>query len=223
MPFFRTENGLVLFAHVPRCGGSSVENYLHGRFGKLGFLDRAFGQRPADRRWHRTSPQHIDRMTLDRLIPAEFFVAQFAVVRHPLKRLQSVYLHNREVLGHIPEGQSFEAWLDDLPRLRRRDAGYLDNHARPMAEIVPGGARVFRLEQGLHQVTDWLDELTGTTWPRQIGMVHSRAQLLQKRGTEAVPHHLSPEAAALVAGLYERDYERFGYDPQPPATQETDS
>jgi len=221
MPFFRTEKGLVLFAHVPRCGGSSVENYLHGRFGKLGFLDRAFGKRPPDRRWHRTSPQHIDRATLDRLIPLSFFAAQFTVVRHPLKRMQSVYLHNREVLGQIPETQSFEEWLEDLPRQRRRDAGYLDNHARPMTELVPGGTKVFRLEQGLKQVQDWLDELTGTTWPRDIGMVHSRAQLLKKKGTPALPHVLSPEAADQVAALYERDYDRFGYDPAAPDPEET--
>jgi len=214
MPIFRTPKGLVLFAHVPRCGGSSVENYLHGRFGTLAFLDRGHQDRPADRRWNRSSPQHVDRITLNLLMPPEFFADGFAMVRHPVTRLESVYLHNREVTGLIPAEQGFDTWLADIPAQRQRDPGYLDNHARPMVDLVPARCRIFRLEDGFAAVEQWLDDLTGTTWPRHIGRVHARDQLLAQKGLAPTPRPIrTPDSLALIATLHAADFDRYGYDP----------
>ncbi|MFN3972947.1 MAG: sulfotransferase family 2 domain-containing protein [Gemmobacter sp.] len=213
MPIFLTSKGLVLFAHVPRCGGSSVENYLHGRFGKLAFLDRDHQTHAEDRRWNRVSPQHVDQATLTRLMPTQFFVDAFAMVRHPVTRLESVYLHNLQVTGQIPPTTGFSDWLADLPAQHDRDAAYLDNHARPMVDLVPPQCRIFRLKDGFAAVERWLDDLTGTTWPRHIGRVHGRAQLLAKRGLTAVPRPvLTPDTLALIADLYAADFEACGYD-----------
>ena len=33
MPIARVSGKLVLFMHVPRCGGTSMEDYLEARFG----------------------------------------------------------------------------------------------------------------------------------------------------------------------------------------------
>lgn len=202
----------MLFAHVPRAGGSSVENYLHGRFGTLAFLDRAHHERPADRRWNRVSPQHLDRITLNLMLPPEFFIDGFAVVRHPVTRIESVFLHNLEVTGLIPSETRFIDWLDDLPSLRQRDPSYLDNHARPMVDLIPARCRIFRLEDGFGAVEDWLDDLTGTTWPRHMGRVHSRDQLLAQKGLTPVPPIRNAETTARIHEIFAPDFERYGYD-----------
>jgi hypothetical protein len=40
MPYVTAAGKLIYFAHVPKAGGSSVENYLAARFGPLAMLDR---------------------------------------------------------------------------------------------------------------------------------------------------------------------------------------
>ena len=90
MPFFKAAQKIVYFAHVPKCGGSAVEDYLLARFGAVSFLDKNFFAQPASLHWTRSSAQHISADALVRLFPADFFDASFAVVRHPVDRLECI-------------------------------------------------------------------------------------------------------------------------------------
>lgn len=219
MPFAKTRKGLLVFAHVPRCGGSSVENYLAGRFGKLAFLDRGHGSRDPATVWNRTSPQHMDRDTLDRLLPPKLRFACFAVVRHPATRLQSVYLHNRDITGGIAPDVPFEDWLAGLAQA---PAGYLDHHARAMDDLVPADATVFKLENGMGAVETWLDSLMGSVAKRHIKHVHGRDQLHANRGRTAKPHAISAEALEMIENIFATDYERFEYERAAPVSQAQD-
>lgn len=215
MPIARIAGGLVYFAHVPRCGGTSVEQYLTDRFGPLAFRDLHFGA--VARRWSRSSPQHIAVEDLDRLIPAEFFEARFAVIRHPAARLQSVFLFQRDIEGRIDRAASFAGWLErSLTRARRAPWQY-DNHVRPMVAIVPEGATIFRLEEGLDKLVGWLDALTGATAPDLVlQRKNGYASRVAWAGVEAGPApEMSARAAELIASHYAQDFERFGYDPDP--------
>ena len=99
------------FAHVPGCAGLSVVNcYLSDRFGGIAFDDRAQTARAVDGRWSRSSPQHVDRAGLNRLFPASFCGATFAVVRHPVDRLISVQHFQRHDLD--PTGRPYAADID---------------------------------------------------------------------------------------------------------------
>ena len=111
MPIFKTVNKVIFFAHVPKCGGSSVEAYLKTRFGSLAFIDQDFYLLPSSRQWTRSSAQHIAINKLDRLFPADFFDASFAVVRHPVDRLVSEYHFQRDQLRKISQSESFSTWL----------------------------------------------------------------------------------------------------------------
>ena len=69
MPIFRIGDTLHYYAHVPKCGGSSVEAYLRTRFGSLAFLNTRYLDLPEQARWTRSSPQHMALADLHRLIP----------------------------------------------------------------------------------------------------------------------------------------------------------
>jgi hypothetical protein len=69
MPFFRINNDLHCFCHVPKCGGASVESYLQERFGELAFLNSNFYRRQEGHRWTKTSLQHIDVRAIALLFP----------------------------------------------------------------------------------------------------------------------------------------------------------
>lgn len=221
MPIFRCRDKLVFYAHVPKCAGSAVNRYLTERFGAIAFQDERFLMRPEKERWSRTSPQHIDREARARLFPEGFFDASFSIVRHPVARAVSIYNFQREVENTIPEGTGFSSWLEALPELLTGDPRAFDNHARPMDELVPDDAAVFRLEDGTEGLIAWLDALQGkAAQPREIAPANRRSD---RRGSvtwiggrngvggEAPP--VRPNAADLeiIASVYARDFARFGY------------
>lgn len=225
MPFFRIDSGLVYYAHVPKCGGSSVRNYLRERFGPLGFQDLGHMTRPEAQRWTRSSPQHVDVQTLERLIPPDFFAARFAVVRHPVGRAVSTYHFQLEVERTIPTGTGFSDWLARIEAERARDPFAYDNHTRPMTEIVPAGSRIFHIEHGLDPLVDWLDSLAGeASGPRAIPPENTRGAHVKVASAPVTP---SGEDLRQIERLYAGDFRRFGYrigekmpgtpPPEPPA------
>ena len=91
MPIIRIEGKLVYFAHVPKCAGTSVEEYAIARFGPIALQDRRFFQRDPESRWTRTSAQHVTATEFERLIPRDYIADAFTVVRHPVARLVSAF------------------------------------------------------------------------------------------------------------------------------------
>jgi len=214
LPIVRIDTKLVYFAHVPKCGGSAIEDYLQKRFGTLGFLDRTYRSIPEGLRWTRSSPQHIHAKAMERLLPAAFFAARFAVVRHPLDRMISVFRFQRDVHRDIPETVSFGEWLGTLHRQYQSNPFYLDNHFRPMADIVPEGTTLFRLEDGLSPVIAWLDELAGNSdGPREIHRDNTYEQRL-KRGKlkRGLPPIVTEKERQQINDYCAADFGRFGYE-----------
>lgn len=220
MPMIRTGRGIVYFSHVPKCAGTAVEGYLIRRFGKRTFamLDNSYMALTGAQRWSRCSPQHIDATSLGRLFPPAFFDAIFTVVRHPVLRLRSAYLHQRDIEQTMSQAESFSEWLSALPARRSEDPWCLDNHVRPMDEIVPAEAKVFRLEEGTEAIVEWLDEIVGNrNGPRVIERRHSHADRLAALDRKPVgpTPEVSVEAIAQIAEMYTKDFSRFGYPSDP--------
>jgi Sulfotransferase family len=212
MPIFRAAAKTILFAHVPKCGGTAIESFLKQHFGPLAFLDTKFGGLAADLRWTASSPQHVDAATLARLFPEGFFDLSFAVVRHPAARLRSVFLFQRDIEEHIAADLAFSSWLADLEARRDQAPSLYDNHVRPMSDLVPSDARIFRLEDGLDAVASWLARrLPDQDITPRIPHKNSHYARLKATGKANRPLHLSAADHALIARIYAQDFERFGY------------
>lgn len=211
MPFFKASGALVYYAHVPKCGGSAVADYIRDRFGSVAFHDDRYLRQPEPQRWTRSSPQHVDVESLERLIPLQFFDACFAFVRHPVARAVSTYHFQQEVEKSIAAEMSFSDWLASLPDEMARHPFASDNHIRPMSQIVPEGATVFHLEHGLDSLVTWLDALTGSAdAPRAIITRNTRGDYVRTRSAKVEP---SASDLDRIARLYADDFTRFGYDP----------
>lgn len=209
MPLFRANGQLCLFAHVPKCAGQSVEAHLRARFGPLALLDDKFHALRPLHRPMRCSPQHLTVEHLGRIVPLEWIEHSFAVVRHPIGRFVSAYNYVVANSDNISAGMGPEEWFERSVRLAKYEPFHNDNHLRPADELVPEGAAVFRLEDGLEQVGVYLDETFG---PSDAASGFGHRNVSDKETTEIREgDRLSEAFAARLFDYYGRDFERFGY------------
>ncbi len=211
MPSLTLSDRLIWFAHCPKAGGTSVEQFMVARWGDaVGHLhwgwDRWWqggGWRVAD---PPNSPQHMvwgDAVAHLPKVPD----AVFAVVRDPVARMASEHRYQRRARRGTWAGKAlamlpFSLWLRLMLALAARHPYAFDNHFRPQADFVPEGARVFRLEEGLVPVTRWLSAVTGEVLS-DLPLPHA---LSSGRGA-----CVSQADQALIARAFARDYARFGY------------
>lgn len=211
MPSLALPDRLIWFAHCPKAGGTSVEQFMVTHWGDaVGHLHWGW-----DLWWRRggwrvasppNSPQHLvwedARRQFQR--PPD---AVFAIVRDPVTRMASEYrwqgrgrrgTRAGKALARLP----FPVWLRLMLAVAERNPHAFDNHLRPQADFVPDTARVFRLEEGLAPVLEWLCETAGhpsdgITFPHAL--------------STGADTRVSPQDARRIAAAFAVDYDRFGY------------
>ncbi len=215
MPLYRHNGAFYFFAHVPKCGGRSVERYLNARWGSAAFLDEGYFGKLPQHRWLRASPQHVTWDDFRRVFQESWISASFAVVRHPMARLVSEYNYLSRARQVLPPNMDFASWLTELRHLFVHQRFAYDNHIRPQCDFVPENARVFRVEDGLNKMVPYIDELSGDkNEPRQIGHLHQTDDHTERATRqEAVNESV---AAEFVERFYRCDLDRFGYDTTAP-------
>ena len=213
MPSLTFSEKLIWFAHCPKAGGTSVEQFMVARWGKaVGHLHwgwdlwwRGGGWREAD---PPNSPQHLIWRDARRLLPRPPD-AVFAVVRDPVARMASEHRWQKtgrrgtrlgKLLAHLP----FPFWLRLMLAVARRNPYAFDNHFRAQSEFLSEDAVLFRLEDGLAGVEDWLVQTTGEG--QGAAMPHAISTGKSAR--------VAPAEAALIARFFAVDYDRLGY-PRP--------
>ncbi len=213
MPSLTFPDRLIWFAHCPKTGGTSVEHFMVAHWGDaVGHLHwgwdvwwKAGGWRLAD---PPNSPQHMIWEDALRKLPRAPDTV-FAVVRDPVARMASEHRWQRhkrrgsrlgKLLAHLP----FAVWLRLMLALERYHPNGFDNHLRCQADFIPRDARVFRLEDGLAPVLQWLANETGLS--ETITVPHAIPS-----GARAP---VRPVDAARIAAAHADDYARFGY-PRP--------
>ena len=211
MPIFRINDQLHYFAHVPKCGGTSVETYLIERFGPLAFKDPRDRHRfPESAIWSKGYSQHIQVAALDRLIPPDWFASSFAVVRHPVRRLISAFFYVRDVQRKGPVPDDINVWFRSAaPRILEEPHAIRTTHILPQAGLVPPNARIFRFEDGLETIPAYLDQLAGNSeGPRTLP-----TQNVGRWRADNTPPRLTDATLDLVARTYAADFARFGFEP----------
>lgn len=220
MPAFRLQGSTYYFAHVPKCGGTTVEQGLQDTGLTLSLLDQDWWG-PDTPDWNRTSPQHITREALSRLFAPDFFDHCFACVRDPVERLLSAFNFNRG-LGRLPRRQKLTQLLSQMERNQSYFENSFDNHFLPADRFIPHGCKVFRIEDGLDQVASWLGQISNGSINASFGH-HQKSYPVGNREKDFVEKILGrfvePDAITRndlesvtlerIRSLYQVDYQRF--------------
>ena len=210
MPIVRLGSKIAHYIHIPKCGGSSIEEYLSKIDGsKIAFLDKGFAS--VERPWSNSSPQHIDGSSCERLFPVDFFDSTFAVVRNPLDRFWSAFNHKRLKTVDIDEGQCPDEFVQNELQWRAFQRGWMDNHFLPQCQFIPHGIHFtyFKLENGLDRVKTFIDQtLVGDEL--SIAMPHVE-QAAAQHSSNVLANSLSVESIERLFSIYADDFFNFDY------------
>lgn len=207
MPIFRVKGALHVFAHVPKCAGTTIEAHLAERFGPLGLIgtDTGLG----------VSLQHLTWDQVTAVLPETWIASSFAVVRHPLDRFVSGYnMRLSQAAPPFPREVTIADFLDWAEARLPAHPALLDNHLRPQVDFIGPETKLFRFEDGLAAVIADLDARFGPR-PDLPPLGHHDYRDPETEMLFDVVDRLPDGVAERVAKLYAADYARFGYDRAP--------
>lgn len=195
MPFIQTDR-TILFVHIPKCAGSSVEAWMRGH-ASLNLWN------PMPPAGFKVTPQHLTAADLRAVFDDGFFDYAFATVRDPYARVESQY-HMRMGLRSGPATPPFSSWLAHHIEAARRNPFVLGNHMRPQADFVDCDMRIFRLEDGLERA---IAQVTRECELPERSIGHERRSAgaggsIRWTGKDRI----------LVNAFYAADFDLFGYE-----------
>ncbi len=201
MPILHYKNTRLLYLHVPKTGGGTIEAFL-GSLGRLQF--HTVGMPPS----LRCTPQHFRMADFNALFGKRYFDHVVMTVRNPYDRIASEYRMRAMIAGKgfWKASPSFSLWLQQNLEAAAGNPFHLDNHLRPQWEFHGSGVTVLRYEQGLPAITRHMAELLGVEPPKELPRVHETSS----SGIE-VDWDLSDRLR--VQEFYRRDFELFDYSP----------
>jgi len=212
MPIFQAGGKLHCYAHVPKCGGTSVERYLFLRFKRGSLHESKRNMVETNKRWTETSPKNETMDAFSALFRREWLGKVLAIIRDLVKWLVCESNFQSVILRSIPVGMSMEEWFEDSVKEAAVDPFYLDKHLQAHTDPFPADATIFRLEDSLDRAIPYLDVLAGDT----AGNVSSERKQSTVRAYSAL-YGPRPSPAGMLPGItayFGQDFERLGNVPR---------
>ena len=228
MPLFHNGDDLVLFVHVPKCGGTAVENAFRNAGYDWGYLNEpkntGFNETPCN-------PQHYHAELIESLImPSQNCTDQFTIIRNPYTRLISEFVWQANLSDHINKTGFDSAFFNNLEqftiqRLRAYKTNEMQYRMDTQGFIDRGHSFVFdnHMRPQHHYVTDnwnlyWYEEMDTKFWPdisakynlEIPGRINKGVDLTIPRPT----YHkgINNEFKDLFVDFYYEDCKLFGYN-----------
>lgn len=198
MPIFRIQDKLVLFLHIPKAGGTSVEKWLSDMGSESFRQHRRMRGIPC-------VPQHFHGVLIDSFFASGFFDYSFAVTRNPYWRLLSEYnyrMSHRKFVARLFPIPSFPLWTRFVLWRYATKPYIYSNHIRPQVEFRIAGTEVFRLEDQLPALYRRISEVCNL----KVNMELPVANRSQSRETR-----VDDRTARAIYNFYRDDFEQFGY------------
>ncbi|WP_238368589.1 sulfotransferase family 2 domain-containing protein [Mesobacterium pallidum] len=220
MPLIELNGKRILYIHVPKTGGTTVETWLESlaplRFRTVGVPSAL-----------NCTAQHLRYEDFEELFGEGAFDYAFMTVRDPFARLASEYRMQIELAKErfFGEMQKFTPWLAQTLARFERDPFVLDNHIRPQWEFGGDDVEVFRLEEGLETILARVAGKIGVPAPE--GIAHAlktggtgpktKGKWARARDARAAAARPAPRLRWTKANIrrvrefYAADFEEFGY------------
>jgi len=196
MPLFRDySNKNILFIHIPKTGGASIETWLSQYF----TMSLHTIEVPAPLK---ITPQHLQYSDL-KLILGKIWDYAFAIVRNPYERIISEYFYLTQwTYNKFEDRPDFSMWVIESLNKTKHDPFYLDNHLRPQYQFVDQEVEIFKFEIGIDTIIKVLSKKFE---------IKTSYNIPKKNVSKKEKIEFSLEAIEMVNEFYKKDFELFGY------------
>jgi hypothetical protein len=188
-------NNKCIFVHIPKTAGQSIEQvFLNMPFNTVRSLllyKTDIPVRGPQILSHLTAHQYLQNSFIPRAYFNHYF--KFSFVRNPWGRLVSWYFFKRP---KVP----FRAWIKNLPKSggqERLQYDYLHKGGKLLVDFI---GRFENLQEDFNYVCD------------KIGIPPQQLPHRNKTKHKHYTEYYDDEARAIVAELYAKDIEYFGYE-----------
>lgn len=210
MPVYVKKDKVVLFVHIPKTGGSSVNEL----FVSSGW-DRFFYGKNIDdthkklRYVYKSTPQHWEKKVLKNVFRTNRFTAMFCISRHPISRFKSEFAYRNKDLSKDQLTKRFVTkWL--LRNLWQyfKNRNHKDNHLKPQSRFIFKGIATYKSESGFQQIFEQLNRDFNLDLPttRELRKKNSETFSIQSKD---VP--ISLFARYILWVFYLKDFLIFRY------------
>ncbi len=208
----------IIFVHIPRVAGTSVEKYLG-----MGSIDQLFSfdkikltkwskKFPENSPEQSKTPQHLTALELKKVIPENIFNSfyKFSIVRNPFDRVISEYLHIKDTsqppyLARFKTMSLDDFVLEGLSLSQTERINLFDGHLETQCSYVLDENKsllvdkVFKLEN-LQECVDFLKNIVGIE-----AFPHAR------NTTPIENFTFSEESKEMIKIFYKEDFDFFSY------------
>jgi hypothetical protein len=196
MPIFKDRSKEILFIHIPKTGGTTIERWLGA---SMNMYFHTVGKPSA----MKITPQHMTIEDMILLFGGYQWDYSFAIVRDPYERIISEYFYRTQMAVELyGERPNFSRWVIENLNQYRKNTFVLDNHLRPQYHFVNDKVEIYRFESGLDQIVKKLSSEIGTQPP---------SKLSRHNASERKEVIFSNEALEAVNEIYKNDFDYFGY------------
>lgn len=206
MPVFFKDDRSILFVHIPKTGGTTIER-LFTTSGWTMELRNTRKSSPLLFPKLRVSFQHWQAGLLTELLDVSKFEFSFMMTRDPIARFRSEYTmrHTKNPTG---ASAAVDAWAEKALRNHAKNPYHLDNHLRPQSDFELPGTVVHRLEDGMEAMVADLNERFDLGLSEKIPHALNSTK---RSGLSSSDVEISPDLEARLRALYAEDFRRYGY------------
>lgn len=211
LPVFSRGHQHILFVHIPKTAGSSIEDYFAKGGWTVAYLDRSNPANPESSNYYRkVSPQHMHGHLLADAFDLSKFDLIFTVVRNPIQRFKSEFAYRHPELSDLEVSEEqVQDWWFRQKMLLAKNPSHLDNHLRHQSDFLIEGMSVIKYEEGFLRVTELANSF-GSIQPKPVEIDSSMPRV----GSSWNSLRSVPISKALENDLlehYKVDYSSLGF------------
>ncbi len=206
MPIFTKNNIYILYIHVPKTGGSSIERLFRKNKWEIFYLDG--GNKPGKlNRIRQCSPQHMHLEMLQTVFDLQKIDYIFMTVRHPVDRLVSEY---KMKMKPQQSGHKLTDWFDKALKSYIQNPCCFDNHLRPQSDFWYPSFDVFKLENGYSHIIKEL-ELRFNIDFEDKEIPHILARKIDDSELDPKLIEITDSLKSRIELFYRKDFNLFDY------------
>jgi len=206
MPVFVKDNIKILFIHIPKAGGSSIEAAFREAGFFMHFHDHGPKKINSINPFMKCSPQHFHAEQINSVFNLNSFDEIFTVVRHPEKRFLSEFaMRHANLIG--PTSKDLNNFQKECLETYQKNSFIYDNHIRPQNEFIVPNTKVFKLEDGMENIQEYFKRTHNIDL--EIGRKLDSSKFKIGESSKII---MDNNKKLELEKFYSEDFDRFNYD-----------